>query len=140
MTVLRALLGAAQEEPEARGLIETNLQELLLRNAAYARAHARSERDDHYAGRVQTLEDRVCELREHLHLSDLRLAAERQRAAVGIESQYRTVQGISPDDVHRVRKRSLIHELFDANVTLAKELKAKFGTTGALLGSRPKAP
>jgi len=139
-TVLRALLNAAGGDPESRGNIEAHLQDLLLRNAAYARSHARSERDDHYAERLQLLEDRVHQLRDDLELSNLRLAEERQKGAGGIESEYRTVQGIAPDDVHRVRKRTLIQDLFRANVALAQELETKFGTNGASLGSPPSAP
>tara|TARA_R110002126_G_scaffold12375_4_gene53761 strand:+ start:13958 stop:14440 length:483 start_codon:yes stop_codon:yes gene_type:complete len=139
-TVLRALLNAAVGGPETRGNIESHLQNLLLRNAAYARAHARSERDDHYAERLQVLENRVHQLRDDLELSNLRLAEERRKEWVGKESEYRTVQGISPDDVHRVRKRKLIQDLFRANVALAHELEAKFGTSGAALGAPSSTP
>ena len=68
------------------------------------------------------------------------MAEERRKEWVGKESEYRTVQGISPDDVHRVRKRKLIQDLFQANVALAQELEAKLGTSGAALRASPSSP
>jgi hypothetical protein len=72
------------------------------------------------AGRTEHLERRISKLMKTLAETEQVLArvAQMKDIELGIESIYRTVQGLSTDEAQRERKLAMMRTIFEANVQL----------------------
>ena len=75
---------------------------------------------------IAMLERRVEKLTESLGMTEqeLKRVAAMKNIDLGISSLYRTVQGLSDDDENAEAKKSMLQNLFEANVALQKEVAA----------------
>ena len=72
------------------------------------------------AGRVEQLERRITKLMKSLAETEAVLArvAEMKDLELGIESIYRTVQGLNPAEADRERKLAMMKTIFEANLEM----------------------
>jgi hypothetical protein len=74
--------------------------------------------------RVQNLERRVAKLVQSLETTEevLKRVSSMKQLDVGLESIYRVVQGLSPDELEIERKREMMKEIFRKNLELYETL------------------
>ena len=75
------------------------------------------------AGRVLQLERRIAKLMKSLANTEeaLNRVAAMKDLEFGIESIYRTVQGLNPEEANRERKLEMMKTIFEANIELQKQ-------------------
>lgn len=123
-STLRAAL-ARSLGPAARPEVEDALVDAVLAHlrdrSSVARARDARERDEH----VERLERRVRKLLRSLEETEavLRKVAAAKDLEVGIESLYRVVQGLAPQDADGALKRQMMDLIFAANVELRSALR-----------------
>ncbi len=82
---------------------------------------------------IQVLERRVAKLVQSLETTEhaLRRVSEQAQLTQGIESIYRSVQGLSPEEQDAEAKRALMAEIFKKNLELYRERKTVEGASAA---------
>jgi len=109
--------------------VEGRIVELVMELVSGERQAAEVARSALRDREVENLQRRIHKLNESLGQTEKRLqqvAATRQ-VDQGISSVYREVQGVSPEDQHRERKKELMSEIFKANLALHKALQERRG-------------
>lgn len=126
-------LGQTPRPETEDALVEAVLAHLATRRAA-TRARDTLARDE----QVERLERRVRKLMRSLEETEavLRQVAAKKDLEVGIESLYRAVQGLAPQDADGALKRQMMALIFAANLELHSEL----GLTSAATPDEPRSP
>ena len=81
------------------------------------------EAEAHYKREIELLQRRIAKLTQSLGLTEQELARLRSLKDLdpGLESIYRTVQGLGNEDLHRELKRELMAKIFEANLDLRRQ-------------------
>ena len=111
------------EEPEAGvGDLRNRVLELVMHLVGEERKTAIAGRQAAHDREVELLERRIGKLKGNLQASERSLAGLSNSGQVdpGISSIYRDVQGLGAQDSNLDRKRSLMADIFRANVALQK--------------------
>lgn len=117
---MRELFRVAQRDSSSFDVLQARIETLVL-------DAARSEREDLIRDltaerdrQIDQLERRIAKLVHSLEQSEsaLRQMAARKDVEGGLESIYRTVQGLSADSPNVARKAMMLDEIFRANIEL----------------------
>lgn len=113
------LLPIFERLPPGGPTLRATVLELL---AVFAQEHEvglKKERES-VAGRMEHLERRIAKLMKTLSETEqvLERVAKMKDIEIGIESIYRTVQGLSTDEAQRERKMAMMRTIFEANLEL----------------------
>ena len=139
---LRAAFAELERRPpEVRRLereVIDRAQEALDAARASALIAGRAEADE----RVQELERRVAKLVAALEASERALARASvlQQLETGLESIYRTVQGLPDDDPEAEAKRDLMRAIFERNLELHRRARVQPHQATAHGGARSPLP
>ncbi len=117
---IQALFGVARNGKGDPKALEESVITLALEAVRRERAGVQSEQSAEFDSRVELFERRIAKLGELLEQSERALAelARLKDVDPGIESIYRTVQGLARGDPHARAKREVLVQLFEANLAL----------------------
>lgn len=130
LSSIQALFGMARNgRPDLKALEESVIA-LALESVRRERAGVQSEQSAEFDQRVELFERRIAKLGELLEQSEHALAelARLKDVDPGIESIYRTVQGLARGDPRARAKQAVLVQLFEANLAL----KAAISSGGRL--------
>ncbi|HZL98919.1 MAG TPA: hypothetical protein VFD43_01590, partial [Planctomycetota bacterium] len=141
ITALRASFAKLENLPPELRRVEREVLVRALEGLETARESALQAGRGEASGRVDQLERRIAKLVQSLQTTEQALGrmARLSHADDGIESIYRTVQGLDPDEPEARAKQDLMHAIFEKNLELYRRRTAEAAARKAAAGPRPAA-
>jgi diguanylate cyclase (GGDEF)-like protein len=120
---IRELFGLTPADQELLEQIEHEVIGEAIREMKADLVRQFSTSEDDHKRQVDLLQRRISKLTQSLGMTEQELQRVMQSKGIdpGVASIYKTVQGLSEDEVHAELKKALMDKIFEANVELRKK-------------------
>jgi len=118
------MFGLSDTDSGLLALIEKEVVGGVLREMKLELERALADSKTSHQRQIEILERRISKLTESLGLteSELQRVLRQKTVDPGVASVYKTVQGLSSQDVQAELKKALMSKIFEANVELRRQI------------------
>jgi diguanylate cyclase (GGDEF)-like protein len=122
---IREMFGLSDLDGELLARIEQEVIASALREMKVELERVMSDSKSEHQRQISMLERRIAKLSEALGMTEAELQRVLQHGTLdpGVASIYKTVQGLSAQDVHAELKKALMSKIFEANVELRRQIR-----------------
>jgi diguanylate cyclase (GGDEF)-like protein len=122
---IREMFGLSDADSELLARIEQEVIASALREMKGELERVMTDSKSEHQRQIAMLERRIAKLSEALGMTEAELQRVLQQGTLdpGVASIYKTVQGLSAQDVHAELKKALMSKIFEANVELRRQIR-----------------